>query len=389
MKAQDILKFGQKGSNQPTVEQAKAAMLAAGEAPGSVRMKAANDARRQAFREAQLSGHSIAEAREIAAQAAEDAANANTVALAPPNPAARVEPVEPAIVNAAKVVTVRTAADQRAGITQPVSLPVAQDQKAERLETTRFTAEIKQSGGQWVCELIYKNGAGTERFVAPTKSMLMLKLAEGKGNATVKIRQDNRAARLGMIEYDHNYSFPDLTQKEFDDMPEAAKKQLIDATAAKAVIMFKEEHPEFYPSAFNSDKMTSFLDSKKATVTFGNLEKALESLTLSEELEARPDNELPTVLDDSAATVDSLPAAATAPAVSTVATVAASEPQVRKRGTLGLMPGVSSGGGDTTLDTTEEGVEQREPSRAELMSLSLEEHRKLFKKTLKQPNRQF
>jgi hypothetical protein len=53
------------------------------------------------------------------------------------------------------------------------------------------------------------------------------------------------------------------------------------------------------------------------------------------------------------------------------------------------MPGFSSGGGDTELEPTEEGDEQREPSRAELMSLSIDEHRKLYKKTLKQPNRQF
>lgn len=373
IRTQDIMKFGPK-KGKDAVEEARQAMLAAGEAPGSVKVKAANDARRAAFNQAIASGATVIEARTIAAQAASDA----VAGIA-------VEPAAP--LNAARTVQVRTAADQRAGITQPTVVLASADGRAERLETVKFIAEIKQVGGQWVCELTYKNGAGTERFVAATKSQLMLKLAEGKGNATLKIRSNAQVARLTAYQYDHAYEFPDLTQEEYDGMPEKVKDQLIDAVAAKAVIRFKEDTPAFLPSALNSQKLREFLDERKAVITLKNLEMAFATLTAMESLEVRNDFE-PTVVDDSTVVEDSTTVAPTAPAVSTAAPVVV-ETQLRKRGTTGLMPGFSSAGGDTTLDSAEEAITPREPSRAELLALPLEEHRKLFKASLKQPNRSY
>ena len=373
MKAKDIMKFGPGTGNQPTVDQARAAMLAAGEAPGSVKAKAANDARRSAFNEAIAQGATVVEARAIAAQAAAVASGAA---------------VEPATSTGTAVGPTPAAPVRTPRRNAPAPAPAAQPQeRAERLETSKFVAEIKQVGGQWVCELIYKNGAGTERFVAPTKSQLMLKVAEGKGNATLKIRSNAQVARLNAYQYDHAYTFEGFTQEEYDALTEKVKDQLIDATAAKAVIRFKEDTPEFLPSALNSQKLREFLDARKAVITLKNLEMAYATLSAMEELEVRNDFE-PTVTDDSTVVEDSTTVAPAAPAVSTAAPVVV-ETQLRKRGTTGLMPGFSSAGDDTTLDSSEEVITPREPSRAELLALPLEEHRKLFKQSLKQPNRSY
>ena len=380
-KASSHMAFGA-NKKQLTVEQAKAAMIAAGEAPGSVRMKEANDARRAAYKTAIAAGLPLSEVRRIAAEAAERAAEGTAVAF----PEAIAEPLATSSPVPAKSAVSRTAAPVSVQVNRAVP---AQVFNVERVETKKFIGAIKQEGGLWVAEITYKSGAGTERFTATTKNQLMLKLLEGKANGTLKVRDVTRAAKLGEPEFDHAYSFVGIPQAEYDAMSDAAKSALVDAEAAKATIGFKEDYPEFYPTALNSQKITGFLDARRAVFTYSNLVKAFEALTATEELELRPENELPTVLEDSAPAGDSAAVAVTQPAVSTAPAVSASEPQVRKRGTTGIMPGFSSAGEDTELETSEEGDEQRQPSRAELMTLSLDEHRKLYKKTLKQPNRSF
>jgi hypothetical protein len=376
-KVQDILKFGPKdrANTQLSVDEARAAMVAAGEAPGSTKIKLANDARRKTFTDAQAAGLPLAEARRLAAEAAENVVAAGVVtapAATSPAPAQQ-----------------RPTPEAARRFVQPAQTTPAPAERAERIETKKFVGVIKQEGGLWVAEITYKSGAGTERFTATTKNQLMLKLLEGKANGTLKVRDVTRAAKLGEPEFDHAYSFVGIPQAEYDAMSDAAKSALVDAEAAKATIQFKEDYPEFLPTALNSQKITGFLDARRAVFTYSNLVKAFEALTATEELELRPENELPTVLEDSAPAGDSAAVAVTQPAVSTAPAVSASEPQVRKRGTTGIMPGFSSAGEDTELETSEEGDEQRQPSRAELMTLSLDEHRKLYKKTLKQPNRSF
>ena len=376
-KVQDILKFGPKdrANTQLSVDEARAAMVAAGEAPGSTKIKLANDARRKTFTDAQAAGLPLAEARRLAAEAAENVVAAGVVtapAATSPAPAQQ-----------------RPTPEAARRFVQPAQTTPAPAERAERIETKKFVGVIKQEGGLWVAEITYKSGAGTARFTATTKNQLMLKLLEGKANGTLKVRDVTRAAKLGEPEFDHAYSFVGIPQAEYDAMSDAAKSALVDAEAAKATIQFKEDYPEFLPTALNSQKITGFLDARRAVFTYSNLVKAFEALTATEELELRPENELPTVLEDSAPAGDSAAVAVTQPAVSTAPAVSASEPQVRKRGTTGIMPGFSSAGEDTELETSEEGDEQRQPSRAELMTLSLDEHRKLYKKTLKQPNRSF
>lgn len=372
------------------VEAARKAMNEAGQAPGSPVIKAANEARRAAFRDAQLAGLPIAEAK-IASQQAYDAViNGQTVA--PVIVATPTIVPDAASQVAERTTRVLTAADQRAGVTQPTTVPSARDLRAERIDTQHFTGEIKQDGGQWVAELIYKNGAGTERFVAPTKNQLMFKLLEGKGYGTVQVRRVTADAKRRLVDYDKTYKFK-MSQEDFDRLSPDAKSELIDAEAAKASIEFKEAHTEdFLPSAYNSQKLLEFLDKKQATISFANLEKAFEELTSNDELEIRPEIVTPYVPEGSTELEDSNPPVVVTPAVSTAPVAATPEPQVRKRGTLGLMPGFSTAGATSDVDGTEDGKGPRELSAAELKALSPEAHRALYQASLaanRRANRSF
>jgi hypothetical protein len=280
----------------------------------------------------------------------------------------------------AQTLTVRTAADQRAGVTQPVTVPTARDLRAERIDTPQFYGEIKQDGGQWVAELIYKNGAGTERFTATTKNGLMFKLLEGKGHATVQVRRVTNDIKRRSVEYETTYKFEGITQAEYDKLSETAKASLIRAQADTAAVAFKEAHAHDYlPSAYNSGKLMEHLDSKQAVVTLGNLEKAFEELSANDELEVRTETVTPYVPEGAAELEDSNPPVVTAPVVSTTPAVTTPEPVVRKRGTLGLMPGFASAGATAPeLDATEDGNQPRELSAAELKKLSPAEHRALY-----------
>lgn len=256
--------------------------------------------------------------------------------------------------------------------------------RAERIDTPQFWGEIKQEGGQWVAELVYKNGAGTERFTAPTKNGLMFKLLEGKGHATVQVRRVNNDIKRRSIEYEKTYKFEGLTQAEYDKLSESAKASLIRAQADTAAVAFKEAHAaDYLPSAYNSQKLTEHLDKKQAVITLGNLEKAFEELTANDELEVRTETVTPYVPEGAAELEDSNPPVVAAPVVSTPVAAPTPEPVVRKRGTLGLMPGFASAGATAPeLDGTEDGTQPRELSAAELKALTPEQHRALYQASL-------
>ena len=256
----------------------------------------------------------------------------------------------------------------------------------EREETKDFVATIRQEGGQWIGELVYKNGAGSERFVAPTKNSLTMKMLIGKGHASVKVRKVIREQKLG-VELDQAYTFEGITQEQFDAMPDAARQQLIDKQAMEAALAFKAEHPEYLSIDENWDKIRRFLDKKRLPYTYVNLEYAYDDLTSDEMLQVR--ETAPTVVADALSPEDSgSVATVTAQSAPAAVATAAPAPQLRKRGTTGLQPGFSSAG-FSELELTEDGNKSRELSAAELKALPLSEHKKLYRASLKQPNRQF
>ena len=80
---------------------------------------------------------------------------------------------------------------------------------------------------------------------------------------------------------------------------------------------------------------------------------------------------------------DSIPPVAAAPVVSTTVAPVTPEPVVRKRGTLGLMPGFASAGATAPeIDGTEDGTQPQELSAAELKALTPAQHRALYQASL-------
>lgn len=295
-----------------------------------------------------------------------------------------------------KVAEVDEAIPASVPVVAPVPVvPVVQKveiQEPERIETARFTAEIRQENGEWAAEIVYKNGGGTEKFTAPSRKALTLKLLEGKAHGTLKVREVVRREKYG-TELDKSYDLPDgLSSEEFAAMPQAAKNALIDTVATSQAILFQREHPEYYGTDENSIKIQKFLSKRDLPYTARNLAYAFEELMDSEELDVRP---IPKELVPSVSTItpkleDSTPVVV-APIAASAATPVAATPVVvvRKRGTTGLRPGDTSSA-NTELESTEEGRKSSELSAAELKKLSPEEHRKLYQASLKRTTlRQF
>lgn len=368
-KASQLMAFGQ--GTQKTVEQARAEMMAAGEAPGSERTKTANAARRSSYLEAIQQGASpdaamkSSKAEADAILAGGKTENGRLIGSVPvttptntPKPGTRV------------VQQVTQQVQQQPPVSQQQQQQTVAP-KVERINNRLFTGEVKQVNGLWVAEITYKNGAGRESFKHKTKNGLMLAVLEGKANATVKVRQVVREQKLGSA-YAQYYTFSDVTQQEFDAMPPGAQSALIDAEAGKASLRFKETVQEFYPTGENTDTLLAFLDKKRAVITYDNLVRAFEELTSAGLLDQRPEDETDetdTSIDaeDSADDSNAAPALVIAPAPAPVT-------PPRKRGTTGLAPGFSTGNAEAlTLEENEESAEPREPSRAELNALSMKE----------------
>jgi hypothetical protein len=364
-KVADVLKFGSKGLS---VEDAKKAMLAAGEAPRGM----------------------VARPPEAPLAAAEPVVPA-AAPVAPVIPAevddfADEIPAAPAAASAAPAIPAAPVAAPPAA-PAPASVP----QKIERVENAQFTAEIKQENGKWTAEIRYKNGAGTEKFIKNTKNELMLALLEGKGNATLRVNKAVRREKLGFSELDRQYPLPEgITVKDFDEMPDKAQDALLWSVANNQVIMFRDAHPEFYRTDANKQKLLDFLNKEKLPITKRNLDYALDELSdpnlpVDVRLEeapapvsvapATPSLEQPAPVTAPART-DSAPAAPVVAAASAATTPAAPAVVVRKRGTTGLRPGDSSV--STELGSTPEGGgEPRQLSQAELRKLPLPELKRI------------
>jgi hypothetical protein len=347
---QEVLRFRDKG---PSVEEARRKMLEAGQAPKGIQKETRKN-------ESALRG-----------------TGGSTPVVQQPNSLAPAPIVEaPAATTEPEVV---------AAPAPVAAAPVEVTPQIERTENAKFILEIKQEDGEWVGEITYKNGAGVERFTAPSRNALNLKLLEGKANATLRVREAIRREKYG-TELDKVYELPEgVTQEAYNALPEPAQQLLLDTIAKDHGDAFKEAHPEYYPTKDNSWKLQQFLSKRELPITFRNLEFAFAELTDSEELEVRPvaKEAVPSVSAPAPLVEDSTAAAAPAAVpVSTVAAPAASAPAIRKRGTTGLRPGDSSAA-NTELEQTEESQKPSEPSEAELRKLPLAELQARARKTFK------
>ena len=270
---------------------------------------------------------------------------------------------------------------------EPAPVRVAADEikpEIRSVETNEFVGRIFREGKDWVAEITYKNGAGQERFTANSKDELMVKLLEGKGHGTVKVREvvKENKRRLLYGEENDNWDFffnevknsHGLTVEQYRELPEQSQALIQDTIQAEQIIRFQQNWPEYYYTQKNFQKVGKYLNAKKPEswpLTYRNMEIAYRDLSEQNELEVRPTPRVD-VAPQAAPEVQAQPVAsktedsASAPA----ALVAAAAPVVRKRASTGLIPGSSSASSSDGSGKAEDGTKQREPSVTELRALS-------------------
>jgi|SRR5579859_399850 len=352
-KVNEVLKFKDKGLS---VEDARKAMIAAGEAPPGVPTR----------RDSVVAGAPDIEPEFVDNGEVVDAANPNAAAQAEElaRQAVVVPPKPPIPANAAPVT------------------PVTPAEKPERIETVQFVAEIRQESGGLVAEIKYKNGSGTEKFSANSKSELMLKLLEGKGHATLRVKEAVRREKLGGQKLDRAYSLPNnITAEQFAQMPDWQQNNLIETIATQQAILFREECPEYYKTDANGKALDDYLRKNDLPYTVRNLHYAFEDMVENDlfpdkRLEATSILTQPTpaaVVEDSAPVVPVAPAPANQPVP--VAPAAPAE-TVRKRGFTSLPSGSSSAPSGAGA-VPEDEANKKDLSEAELRKLPMDELRRI------------
>ena len=265
----------------------------------------------------------------------------------------------------------------------PVSESSSNDRRT-RHEDKNCTVEMFRDGREWVAELSFKNGAGTERFTATSKDELLLKLAIGKANASLKVRDTVRRMKLGDKPDGWDYFFKqikeshNLTVEQYNALPEESRALAQDLVQAQQIIAFKETYPNYYATDKNFKYIAEYLNNREWPLTLHNLELAYSDLTEDEILELRPkpvEHAPVAPVQSSAPTVvptpeDSVVEAPTAPAAPAAPAVAPNAPVVRRKVLTGLVPGSSSASPSGTAPKSEEVTAPAEPSLKELKNLS-------------------
>ena len=284
---------------------------------------------------------------------------------------------------------------------EPVAAPepparVAADEpnQVKTVETNEFTARMYRDGKEWVADITYKNGAGQERFTANSKDELMLKVLEGKGHGTVKVREVVKEQKRRLLYGDENdtwdFFFAEvkeshgLTVEQYNALPEASRALIQDTIQAQQILAFQQNWPEYYATQKNFEKIGKYLNKRGWPLTYRNLELAYKDLTADDELDLRPAQRVD-VAPQAAPEVQAQPVAPkvedSTPVVAAPAAPAATV--VRKRGTTGLIPGSSSVSSIDGTTRAEDGTKQRELSVAELKALPPAELKRIATKDRK------
>lgn len=300
--------------------------------------------------------------------------------------------IEPAV-NAEPTVVTETPRVAATPVVPVVPERIPNEQPSDRRirqEDKFFVVEIYRNGKEWAAELTYKNGAGTELFTANSKDELMLKLAVGKANASLKVRKLVRNEKLGNKFDTWEFFFEqvkeshDLTVEQYNALPDASRALVQDTIQAQQILAFQDAHPEYYATANNFKVIADWLNNKEIPLTLHNLELAYNDLLDDELLELRPQpaaSAAPTVPAVPVAPVveDSAPVVAVpAPPVPTVVAPAPSVTTPRKRGSTGLIPGSSSASPAEVV--TEDSITPKEPSVSELKNMNMADLRRIATK---------
>lgn len=377
---QKMLKFGAGG---PSVEEARAAMIAAKEpvATSSV-IRKHGDVKVPKFI-----------AQDTSLTRAQQSAEAYVV------PASQPQPQQPQRQPAQEVKPVQQVEAEK-GIIPPAA-PVSQNtnQKIQKIETDDFTAEVSHDGSQWVAHLVYKNGGGQERWTAKTQMELNLKLLTGKGHATMKVRETNERLKTAAVPdtwnvlYDLIRNTHGISTAEFNALSNQSRLAMQETVEAAQAIEFMKIAPEYYPSAKNEDALLGFIHKSNWPVTIKNLVIAFRELTTERKLETGPSNSAP------ATTPSPVPTPAPTPVVKTeipvvpetappVAPRPTSVPVVRKRIATGIVPG-SSSASSVQVSSYErtQASQEGELSAADARRLPMDQLEQIVKSQRKQPTR--
>ena len=378
-----------------SVEEAREAMIREAEivelsrenkVQGKVPQFIQNAREREAFK--QHTGHS-GDTRQITPEPAErgQGGSAATPVEVP------VVAVEPAVPEPVQQVPERQA--------QPAQEPV--DTKRQRHEDAQRIIEVYNAGRDgWIANIRYKNGRQPEIFKARSKDDLIMKIAEGKANATMKIHSLNRRIAVGPA-FDTWDDFFRRLQKEFNvtatdynNMPETAQRVLSDQIQLTDEKAFVDMYPEYYATEDNYKAIQAYLKKHSIPFTAHNLQIAYEDLLAQGVLDIRPNEivaeEIEPEVVQSASTTSVTAPVVTAPVVhSTVEPVAettapAPATPVRKRGSTGLIPGSSSAVPSAPVVTEETGNKQRELSEKELRTMDIKDLRRTAIPSLNRPS---
>lgn len=308
-----------------------------------------------------------------------------------------VKQEEPIVSHVAVPVAERKPADLREGpvvVTRqyvPID-PEEVGEQRERVETADFVGEIYRDGNEWVAELIYKNGAGNERFTAPNLKQLTKKMLEGKGHATMKVRAEVRRRKLGtQLDTFENTLIPaiqqlhNLTPEQFYALPQSVQTSIVASIQVPEVNAFMQEYPEFYNVQSNWDEINRWLLKENAPATRRNVGMAFTDLAEDGILAMKPSVQPVPQPPISIGAAAEVPVTAAVPVVVDSTPAATAAP--RKRGQSGIIPGQSSAAPVTVpAAVPEEGNEPRQLSRKELLQLDPKEHRRLAIPSLSRPS---
>jgi hypothetical protein len=225
----------------------------------------------------------------------------------------------------------------------PQKEPTPAEQQIQKIETEDFTASIfRDAHLGWVGEIVYKNGAGTERFTGKNKDELLQRLLKGKAHSTLKIRQlsGRLSESFAPDTWDDFYAqlkeTQNMTRAQFEALPSPSQKAIQDTIFSGEASEFLQATPEYYPTLANFKIMGDYLNRQRWPLTAKNLKYAFRELTDKGKLETS--TAVSTAAPSSAPTAATIPAPPPFSPVRETPVVAAP----RKRGTTGLIPGSSS-----------------------------------------------
>lgn len=259
-------------------------------------------------------------------------------------------------------------------------------------DNKKYILSYGKEGKEWVVEMAFKNGAGTERWTASTREDLIKQIAKAKANASHKIHEQEENIKdlvLGDVPDNWDWFIEELkdshglTIEQFNALPEASKNTIRDTIEFAEAQRFMNSFKEYYPCPENDQHLSQYLASRKLSSSFRNLSLAYKALRRQDILKQQPEEpvrsapvvSVPVVVPQQVSAPESANSHPTVVAepVETVPTVAAPAtpaPTVRKRVSTGIVPGSSSAAPVVAAERTEEGIAPQEPSVKELRAMS-------------------